>query len=229
MIVLTEDQVNELCIFIENRIEKNACDHSLKNAFEWAELNEINREDFIDVLEFHGGYCDCEVIFNLPEDCDLILEEETKALDSNNSFKIPISFESSEDKVYNKALFSDSEYSEYNYTNDNELLIPAPFGFKSKKRTRKSTHFFIGMESQLPSEIGFIREIEPINSKSFAKKIRDLKINGFTNFSEREADYYLSRIDRLDIDKPMASYFMEKNGIGGKKTELRIHKIIFRK
>ena len=42
MTVLTANQVNELCVFIENRLEKNGCDHSLKNTFEWAEKNGMN-------------------------------------------------------------------------------------------------------------------------------------------------------------------------------------------
>lgn len=59
MTVLTENQLTELCVFIENRIEKIGCDHSLKNAFEWAEKNGINKADLIDVLESNGGFCDC--------------------------------------------------------------------------------------------------------------------------------------------------------------------------
>lgn len=229
MTILTENQVTELCVFIENRIEKNGCDHSLKNTFEWAEKNGINKADLIDVLESNGGFCDCEVTFNLPEDCDLELESENKEIDFKNPFKTPLNFQQTENKIYTKAIFSSSEYDHNNYTKNGELLIPAPFRFKPKKRVRKSMHFFNGTESELPTEIGIVKEIEPINGKEFAKKIRDLKLDSLSRFSERDADYYFSRIEKIEIGKPMGTHFMERTGIGGTKIELKIHKIIFRK
>ncbi|MBC8769595.1 DUF2695 domain-containing protein [Arenibacter sp. BSSL-BM3] len=228
MTLLTENQVTELCLFIENRIEKNGCDHSLKNTFEWAEKNGINKADLIDVLKLNGGFCDCEVTFNLPEDCDLELESENKEMDFKNPFKIPLNFQQTENKVYTKALFSSSEYDHNNYTKNGELLIPAPFGFKPKKRVRKSMHFFNGTESEMPTEIGIVKEIEPINGKEFAKKIRDLKLDSLSRFSERDAEYYFSRIEKIDIGKPMGTHFMERTGIGGTKVELKVHKVIFR-
>jgi len=229
MPILTENQVTELCVFIENRIENVGCDHSLKNTFEWAEKNGIDKADLIDVLELNGGFCDCEVTMNLPENCDLEIELENKEMDFKNPFKIPLTFEQTENKVYTKAIFSSSEYNHNNYTKDGELLIPAPFGFKSKKRVRKSMHFFNGTESELPSEIGIVKEIKPTNGKEFAKTIRDLKLGSFTKFSERDAEYYFSRIEKIDIGKPMGTHFMEKRGIGGTKIDLKIHKVIFRK
>ncbi|WP_298421335.1 DUF2695 domain-containing protein [uncultured Kordia sp.] len=229
MTLLTKNQITELCVFIEKRIEKKGCDHSLKNTFEWAEKKGIDIADLIDVLEFNGGFCDCEVTMNLPEDCDLQLVAGYKELDLKNPFKIPLNFQQTENKIYTKALFSSPEYAHNNYTKNEELIIPAPFGFKPKKRVRKSMHFFNGTESELPTEIGVVKEIEPINGKEFAKKIRDLKLKSFMNFSERDAEYYFSRIEKIDIGKPMGTHFMEKSGIGGTKIDLKIHKVIFRK
>lgn len=229
MTILTEKQVTELCVFIEARIENSGCDHSLKNTFDWAEKNGINKADLIDVLESNGGFCDCEVTMNLPEDCDLKIETENKEIDLKNPFKVPLIFQQTENKIYTKAIFSSSEYGHNNYTKNGELLIPAPFGFKPKKRVRKSMHFFNGAESELPSEIGVVKEIEPTNGKEFAKMIRDLKIESLAKFSERDADYYFSRIEKIDIGKPMGTHFMERTGIGGTKIELKIHKVIFRR
>jgi hypothetical protein len=228
MTILTENQVTELCVFIENRIEKIGCDHSLKNTFEWAEKKGINKADLIDVLESNGGFCDCEVIMNLPEDCSLEIESENNEIDYKNPFKTPLNFQQTENKIYTKALFSSSEYNDNNHTKNGELLIPAPFRFKPKKRVRKSVHFFNGTESELPSEIGIVKEILPTNGKEFAKRIRDLKLESLSKFSERDAEYYLSRIEKNEIEKPMGTYFMEIKGIGGTKIDLKIHKIIFR-
>ena len=165
MTILTEKQVTELCVFIENRIENIGCDHSLKNTFEWAEKNGINKDDLIDVLESNGGFCDCEVTYNLPEDCDLEIESDDKKSDLKNPFKTSLNYQQSENKNYTKALFSSLEYEHNNYTRDGELLIPAPYGFKPKKRVRKSMHFFNGTETELPTEIGIVKAIEPINGK----------------------------------------------------------------
>jgi len=90
-------------------------------------------------------------------------------------------------------------------------------------------HFFNGTESELPTEIGIFKEIEPIIGREFAKKIRDLKLKSLAKFSERDAEYYFSRIEKIDIGKPMGTHFMERTGIGGTKIELKIHKVVFRK
>ncbi len=94
---------------------------------------------------------------------------------------------------------------------------------------RKSIHFFNGTESEMPSEIGILKKIEPINGKEFAKKIRDLKLESFAKFSEGDAKYYFSRIENIEIGKPILAHFMEKRGIGGTRIELEMHKVIFRK
>lgn len=165
---------------------------------------------------------------NLPENCSLEIESENNEIDYKNPFKTPLNFQQTENKIYTKALFSSSEYNDNNYTKNGELLIPAPFGFKPKKRVRKSMHFFNGTESELPSEIGIVKEIAPTNGKEFAKRIRDLKLESLSKFSERDAEYYLSRIEKIEIEKPMGTHFMEIRGIGGTKIDLKIHKIIFR-
>jgi hypothetical protein len=229
MTVLKENQVNELCEFIEKRILKSGCDHSLKNTLEWAEINKVNVDDLIDILESNGGFCDCEVTMNLPEDCDLDLEENNHEIDLKNLFKIPLNFQQIENKIYTKAIIANSEFVNNNYAKDGELLIPAPFGFIPKKRMKKSVHFFIGTESELPSEIGIVRDIEPITAKQFAKNIRNLKIDSLNKFSERDAEYYFSRIESIELGKPMGTYFMERTGIGGTKIEMKIHKVIFKK
>lgn len=229
MILLNTAQVKDLCIYIEKHINDIGCNHSLKNTFDWAKQNGINKDDLIDILESHGGFCDCEVIMNLPEDCDLKLESNIKEIDLKNPFKIPVNFQQTENKIYSKAIFSSPKYGNNNYTKEKELLIPAPFGFKPHKRVKQNMHFFNGTESELPSEVGVVKEIEPMTAKVFAKQIRDLGLKSFEKFSEREAEYYFSRIEKIDIGKPMATHFMERRGIGGRKFELKIHKVIIRK
>ena len=228
MIILKADQVQDLCSFVENSLDNSECDHSLRHTIKWAKNNAVNQDDLIDVLELNGGYCDCEVIMNLPEDVDLHLEDDINEADLLNPFKIPSNFKTLDGKVFTKAIFSSNDIIRNNYTKDGELLIPAPFGYKARKRVRKSVHFFNGIETELPTELGYVKKIDPITGKDFAKQIRDLKLGSLARFSERDAEYYLSRVDRLKAGDPAGTYFMEKNGIGGKKIELKIHKVFVR-
>ena len=62
-----------------------------------------------------------------------------------------------------------------------------------------------------------------------AKQVRDTQQKDLIRFTEKEADFYLSRLENLTIDTPVGTHFMEKSGLTGKGEELKIHKIIIRK
>jgi len=226
MIVLAQNQADNLVNYVESNLNKKACDHSYKHSLKWAKKNKINKNDFIDVLEENGCFCDCEVIMNLPEECDIKLEQSNTIEDNLNHFKIPETFELNPEQTYTKAVFSTKKNKQNNYTKDNELLIPAPYGVKTKKRVRRSVHFFIGLKTEMPTELGILREISPIKPKEFSKKVKDSGFKLAENFNERAAGFYLSRLQNVEVGKPIGTHFMEGNGLGGKDFELRIHKVI---
>ena len=89
-------------------------------------------------------------------------------------------------------------------------------------------NYFIGLKSGLPNEYGFVSNREQITAREFAKFIRDSKIEGIERFTEREADFYLSRIENLLVDTPVGTHFTEKNGLTKEYELLRIHKIVIR-
>jgi len=57
------------------------CDHTLREATEFLESNKIDPGKVVPWLHAHGGYCDCEVIYNVYDAVgDLVgwhLDEET--------------------------------------------------------------------------------------------------------------------------------------------------------
>ncbi|WP_044213124.1 DUF2695 domain-containing protein [Flammeovirga sp. OC4] len=227
MIILTAYQVDELCIFIENQLEKNNCDHSLKHSTEWAIKNGIDIDDFHDLLAEHGGNCDCEVIMNLPENCDISIEEKRIEKSYLNPYQIPEKYVVKEDKTYTKVLFSDRNYSYHNYLKSDDILIPAIYGEKTKKRIRSNVHFFKSIKSGLPTELGFVKEFEEITAKKFSEMVKSENPEN-KEFSEKVADYYLSSIEKIAINKPMGIYYSEHNDLGGKRIKLKIHKVIIK-
>ena len=63
-IPMTIDQLKEFLSFL-NRPDAPPCDHTLRETIEWIEKNNFNPEKVIPWLRDHGGFCDCEVIFNV--------------------------------------------------------------------------------------------------------------------------------------------------------------------
>ncbi len=227
MIILTKTQISSLIEFIESKLEVGSCDHSLKLAIEWANRENYDNDNLVDILEENGGYCDCEVVMNLSGEQDLILENEEKIIDYNNLWRIPNDYKISDTKKrYSKVLISTEKCGHNCYAGNNEILIPAPFGLKPKKRVRSSVNYFVGVVSGLPNEYGFVSNREQITAREFAKLIRDSRIKGIERFTEREADFYLSRIENLLVDTPVGTHFTEKNGLTKEYELLRIHKII---
>lgn len=229
-IVLTQKQANDLISFVEEKLSKNNCDHSLKHTRRWALDNKFDQNDLIDILEANGGWCDCEVTYNLPADRDICLEETEEQIDKNNPWKIPQSFKDVDsNKVFSNFLISTHSEKNRCYTEERELLVPAPKGAKPKKRIRRSVHFFIGIETGLPSEVGFIEGKEPISPRKFAKIIRDSGQQELKAFGEREAGFFLSRLEKLKEGNAVGTHFSEITGITSKREELRVHKVILRK
>ena len=58
------DQLKEFLSFL-NRPDAPSCDHTLREATQWIEQNNLDPEKVIPWLNDHGGFCDCEVISNV--------------------------------------------------------------------------------------------------------------------------------------------------------------------
>jgi hypothetical protein len=226
-IILKNKQAQDLISFVDLRLQENPCDHSLKHTAEWANINNFNYDDLIDLLDANGGFCGCEVTYNLPDDGDIFLKETDAEIDKNNPWKIPQSFKVVDsNKVFSNFLISIHSEKNKCYGKEGELLVPAPMGIKPKKRIRKSVHFFIGLETGLPSEIGFIKYRKPITARHFAKIIRNSGQKEFVAFRELEASFFLSRLEKLKEENAVGTHFSEITGLTAKRQEIRVHKVI---
>lgn len=52
---------------VDERVEEEGCDHSLRFTTEWLTTNAQPVEEVLAWLSEHGGYCDCEVVANAAE------------------------------------------------------------------------------------------------------------------------------------------------------------------
>jgi len=229
-IILLKKQADELVSYVHGKLNESPCDHSLIHTEKWAELNSFDHDELIDILEANGSFCDCEVVLNLPEDTDISLSIEREVSDKDNLWKIPINFiQPSGNKKFSNILISNHSSENKCYAKEGELLVPAPSGAKPKKRIRKSVHFFVGLETGLPNEYGIVQSREPITAYEFAKLVRDSGLNGLQKFREREASFFLSRLDKLKPGNGVGTHFAEITGLTSKREEIKVHKIIFRK
>ncbi len=65
--MLNEEQKQDLYEFLDTECATLLCDHTLKLTKRWIQENglEDREEEIIEYLEENGGYCDCEVVFNV--------------------------------------------------------------------------------------------------------------------------------------------------------------------
>ncbi|MEZ8188021.1 DUF2695 domain-containing protein [Shewanella sp. 5S214] len=66
-IPMSVDELKELLSFL-NRQSAPECDHTLKETIEFLKSKQLNPEVVIPWLGEHGGFCDCEVIYNVYDD-----------------------------------------------------------------------------------------------------------------------------------------------------------------
>ena len=64
---ITKEQLKDLYDFLDEECATIMCDNTLKLTLRWIEENNLSdrKDEIIEYLENHGGYCDCEVIFNV--------------------------------------------------------------------------------------------------------------------------------------------------------------------
>ena len=215
---------------VEARVHKDGCDHSHRATFEWAEQHGIGHDDLLDLLEAHGCFCDCEVLSNLPEVGDVAMPPDAQQKDSSNPWQLPPDYRVSDPtKTFTKQIVSEPEDLRNCYAPKGDVLVPPPFGAKARKRVRKSVHFFVGLNSGLPNELGLIESTTPTTAAQFAKAVRASGHPELSIFRAKEAFFVLSKLERLSEGTPVATNFLDVTGMSGKRWELRVHKVIMRK
>lgn len=61
---LSNELLESLFSSVEECVEANGCDHSLRFTEQWIEASKQPREPLIAWLQRNGGCCDCEVVAN---------------------------------------------------------------------------------------------------------------------------------------------------------------------
>ncbi|MBQ7325515.1 MAG: DUF2695 domain-containing protein [Clostridia bacterium] len=77
--LLSLEQVASLFDYLDEKLEEDGCDNTLRYTKEWLAINlpEDQHEAILAEMEEMGGYCDCEVVFNCYEDYqDELYDEE---------------------------------------------------------------------------------------------------------------------------------------------------------
>jgi hypothetical protein len=227
-VVLNENEVTDLVRRVDDRVRASGCDHTHRFTAEWARERSVTWDDLLDALEQNGAFCDCEVVLNLEEDRPLSVETHSVAVDDSNRWLLPPSF-SPTVTVVSKILIAKEGIGKNNYAHDAEWLVPAPFDAKPRKRIRKSVHFFVGIESGLPTEIGFVTSIEPMAIGRFAKTIRSSKSPELQLFDNNVATFVCNRIAKLADGTPVGVDIMERVGVASKHEELNVHRVFLRR
>ena len=57
----------QLFDYLDEGLEKRGCNHDFSLTEEFFKDKDINITKVLELLEENGGYCDCEVIFNVEE------------------------------------------------------------------------------------------------------------------------------------------------------------------
>ncbi|UFH33460.1 DUF2695 domain-containing protein [Chryseobacterium sp. C-71] len=65
---ISKELFQTLFDFLDEKLEENDCDDSFKLTKQFLETNHImNNEEIESWLQENGGFCDCEVLYNLEE------------------------------------------------------------------------------------------------------------------------------------------------------------------
>ena len=65
---ISKQQFHNLFDFLDEELEKKGCDDSLKITKQFLETNKVqNIEEVENWLKENGGFCDCEVLYNVEE------------------------------------------------------------------------------------------------------------------------------------------------------------------
>lgn len=61
---ISDSLLESLFDAVDERVEEEGCDHSLRFTTEWLAANEQPIDKVVAWLSEHGGYCDCEAVTN---------------------------------------------------------------------------------------------------------------------------------------------------------------------
>ena len=224
---LDENTVGQMIDFVDAHVRRGGCDHTHRFVSLWCREHNIVWDDLLDAIEKRGAFCDCEVVLNL-QGSGLSFESDHDGADRENRWLLPPGFISTLETT-NRMLVARAGIGKNNHASDGEWLVPAPLDAKPRKRVRKSVHYFIGLESGLPTEIGFIQTIEPIAIKELTEMICKSTVAELKHCDERLAGFIAQKIANLNDGAAVGTDIMDRVGVASKHKELTIHRVLLRR
>jgi hypothetical protein len=226
-LALDEKTVGLLIDFVDRHVHHDGCNHTHRFTSQWSREHNIDWDDLLDALEQRGAFCDCEVVLNL-QGSSLSSESEPNAADKDNRWLLPPSFACTVETT-NRVLVARAGIGKNNYASDGEWLVPAPLDAKPRKRVRKFVHYFIGLDSGLPTEVGFIQSIDPLTLNDFLQRIRASTVAELQNCDDRLAGFIAQKISMMAEGDAVGTDIMDRVGIASKHKELSIHRVVLRR
>lgn len=108
-------------------------------------------------------------------------------------------------------------------------LVPAPVDGKPRKRVRKSVLYFLGLDSGLPTEIGFVENRAPIGFEDLTSQICGSAVPELKGCDDRLAGFLGQKFGKLPDGTAVGTDIMDRVGIASKHQELTIHRIVLRR
>jgi hypothetical protein len=223
--VLSLQQVAHLIDHVDERVQSEGCDHTTRFASRWAEENHVPWQDLQDALDQTNLFCDCEIVLNLDEERPLVLNQDKLVAPSENRWLLPPNFQPTITKV-EKILVGRAGIGKNNHVSMGEWLIPAPVDAVPRRRIRKLVHFFIGLNTGLPTEIAFVESIEPMSLDEFAVLISDSTVQESQALPLQVAAFIAQKIAQLPVGTCVGTDIIDKVGIASKHRELSIYRVI---
>lgn len=224
--VLSPQQVAHLIDHVDEYVQSEGCDHTTRFASRWAEENHVPWQDLQNTFDQESLFCDCEIALNLDEERPLVLNQDKLVVPSENRWLLPPNFQPTITKV-EKILVGRAGIGKNNHVSEGEWLIPAPVDAVPRRRIRKLVHFFIGLQTGLPTEIAFVESIEPMSLDEFAARIcGSSSVQESRDLPLQVAAFIAQKIAQLPVGTCVGTDIIDKVGIASKHRELSIYRVI---
>lgn len=126
---MEEKYFSELFHYLEKTLQKTVCDHSLRGTTHFLAGKKVSDpEKVITWLASHGGYCDCEVLYNVEEQFDYL---------EDTSYKAPLELNTIEKNILEKKKKINALPSEYDFPFS---TVPAPWKLSQKEAQGKQEY-----------------------------------------------------------------------------------------
>ena len=226
--ILSARQVIQLIDYVDEHVQSEGCDHTTRFASRWAEENHVPWQDLQDALDQASLFCDCEIVLNLDEEKPLVLNQDKMVAPPENRWLLPPNFQSTITTV-EKILVGRAGIGKNNHVSTGEWLIPAPVDAVPRLRIRKLVHFFIGLQTGLPTEVAFVESIEPMTLNEFAARICGSTIEESQVVPLQVAAFIAHKIAHLPVGTCIGTDIIDRVGIASKHREFSIYRVVTKK